>query len=113
MEEEARRGRRVSRNSDRVGCKQDKDETPDSIARGAPVVSFSIGDSAKFVFKSEGSSNKFSKIVLESGDVVVFGGKARSMLHGISKVFIGSAPKWLCGQTRLRPGRLNLTFREF
>src|SRR5512145_1365343 len=34
----------------RMGLHQDKDESPDSIARGAPVVSVSIGDAGLFLF---------------------------------------------------------------
>ena len=36
--------------SSRMGLHQDKDESPESIAAGAPVVSFSIGETAKFLF---------------------------------------------------------------
>ncbi len=34
----------------RMGLHQDKDESAESIASGAPVVSWSIGDSARFLF---------------------------------------------------------------
>src|SRR5262245_26661664 len=34
----------------RMGLHQDKDESPESIARGAPVVSVSLGDTALFRF---------------------------------------------------------------
>src|SRR5215510_14413461 len=34
----------------RMGLHQDKDEGPDSIAAGIPVVSISIGDTARFLF---------------------------------------------------------------
>src|SRR6185436_11441981 len=34
----------------RMGLHQDKDESPASIASGRPVVSVSIGDSARFLF---------------------------------------------------------------
>ena len=34
----------------RMGLHQDKDESPESIASGAPVVSVSVGDTARFLF---------------------------------------------------------------
>src|SRR5689334_22255519 len=34
----------------RMGLHQDKDESPESIAAGVPVVSISVGDTARFLF---------------------------------------------------------------
>src|SRR5438128_3723613 len=34
----------------RMGVHQDKDESPESIAAGVPVVSISLGDTARFLF---------------------------------------------------------------
>lgn len=94
-------------------CSQDKAESPDSLKRGSPVVSFSIGDSAEFCFGKERESENSEKVVLESGDVFIFGGPARMLYHGIAKVHPKTAPVDLIEKTKLRPGRLNLTFREF
>ena len=57
--------------------------------------------------------NKADKVVLESGDVLIFGGKSRHIFHGVTSVIPDSAPKTLIEETRLRPGRLNLTFRQY
>ncbi|GJP34498.1 hypothetical protein CLOM_g18939 [Closterium sp. NIES-68] len=95
-----------------LGMHQDKDEPPVSIRRGAPVVSFSVGDSADFLFGWQRDPEKAARVVLESGDVVVFGGASRLIFHGVPCVHGGTAPDWLIEETRLRPGRLNLTFRE-
>jgi DNA alkylation damage repair protein AlkB len=92
----------------RMGLHQDKDEGPDSIARGAPVVSFSIGDTARFLFGGLRRRDPVEKISLESGDAFVFGGAARLRYHGVARIEPGSAPPGLPFE-----GRINLTFREF
>ena len=48
-----------------------------------PVVSFSVGNAAMFYFKVE---EKEQEILLESGDVIIFGGPARMMSHKVHKV---------------------------
>ena len=78
-----------------------------------PVVSFSVGDSAEFLYGDQRDVNKADKVVLESGDVLIFGGKSRHIFHGVTSVIPDSAPKTLIEETRLRPGRLNLTFRQY
>jgi DNA alkylation damage repair protein AlkB len=92
----------------RMGLHQDKDESPESIARGAPVVSLSIGDAARFLFGGLRRRDPIEKLRLESGDAFVFGGAARLRYHGVSRIEPGTAPSGLPFD-----GRLNLTFREF
>jgi DNA alkylation damage repair protein AlkB len=92
----------------RMGLHQDKDESPESIAQGAPVVSFSIGDTARFLFGGLRRREPIEKIRLESGDAFVFGGPARLRYHGVSRIEPGTAPPGLPFE-----GRLNLTFRRF
>jgi DNA alkylation damage repair protein AlkB len=92
----------------KMGMHQDKDESRESIARGAPVVSFSIGDAARFLFGGLRRRDPVEKLRLESGDVFVFGGPARLRYHGVSRIEPGTAPAGLPFE-----GRLNLTFREF
>ncbi|CDO97817.1 unnamed protein product [Coffea canephora] len=99
--------------SGRLGLHQDKDESQESLRRGVPVVSFSIGDSAEFLYGDQRDINQVEKIRLESGDVLIFGGKARNIYHGVSTIFPDTAPKVLLEETNLRAGRLNLTFREY
>jgi alkylated DNA repair dioxygenase AlkB len=91
---------------------QDKDECAESLQRGAPVVSFSVGDSAEFCYGKERELTKAEKVILDSGDVLIFGGPSRMLFHGVTRIIPKSAPKELLERTNLRPGRLNLTFRE-
>lgn len=99
--------------SGRLGLHQDRDESPDSLQKGLPVVSFSIGDSADFLYGDERDVGKADKVVLKSGDVLIFGGKSRHVFHGVTAIHPNSAPKTLLEETGLRPGRLNLTFRQY
>jgi DNA alkylation damage repair protein AlkB len=92
----------------RMGLHQDKDESPESIAQGLPVVSFSIGDTARFLFGGLRRRDPVEKMVLESGDAFVFGGPARLRYHGVTRILPGTAPAGLPFD-----GRLNLTFRKF
>ncbi|KAJ9547652.1 hypothetical protein OSB04_020195 [Centaurea solstitialis] len=99
--------------SGRLGLHQDRDESSDSLSRGLPVVSFSIGDSAEFLYDDKRDVENAAKILLESGDVLIFGGKSRHIFHGVKTINPNSAPLPLLKQTMLRAGRLNLTFRQF
>lgn len=92
--------------------KQDRDESKESLCTGLPVVSFSVGDSAEFLYGDKRDIDKAKKLVLESGDVLIFGGKSRHVYHGVSSVIPNSAPPALLQAINLRPGRLNLTFRQ-
>ncbi|KAL6894334.1 hypothetical protein ACP4OV_008432 [Aristida adscensionis] len=99
--------------SGRLGLHQDKDESRTSLDKGLPVVSFSIGDTADFLYGDVRDEDKASRIDLESGDVLIFGGRSRLIFHGVANVKPKTAPTWLTDQTGLRPGRLNLTFRQY
>ncbi|MCO5592105.1 hypothetical protein L7F22_046100 [Adiantum nelumboides] len=99
--------------SGKLGLHQDRDESLESRQRGIPVVSFSIGDSAKFVYGLERDVDLADTVILESGDVLIFGGPSRMIYHGILSILPQTAPSWLSERTNLRPGRLNLTFRQF
>jgi alkylated DNA repair protein (DNA oxidative demethylase) len=92
----------------RMGLHQDKDESPASIAAGAPVVSISLGDTARFLFGGLRRKEPIQSILLESGDAFVFGGASRLRYHGVSRIVPGSSPAGLGFD-----GRLNLTFRQF
>ncbi|KAK9066555.1 hypothetical protein SSX86_013878 [Deinandra increscens subsp. villosa] len=97
----------------RLGLHQDRSESSDSIQRGLPVVSVSIGDSAEFLYGKSRDQMKVDSVLLESGDVLIFGGKSRLIYHGVKQVFPDTAPLQLLQETMLRPGRLNLTLRQF
>ena len=65
---------------------QDRDESPESLAKGLPVVSFSIGDKADLLYGDQRDVDKADKVVLESGDVLIFGGKSRHIFHGVTAI---------------------------
>ena len=92
----------------RMGLHQDKDESPASIAAGLPVVSISLGDTARFLFGGLRRREPVETMLLESGDAFVFGGPARLRYHGVSRILPGTAPPALGIE-----GRFNLTFRQF
>ena len=94
--------------SSRMGLHQDKDESARSLAEGLPIISLSIGDVAQFLFGGLRRRDPVEKILLESGDLFVFGGPARLRYHGVTRVLPGTAPSGLPFD-----GRLNLTFRQF
>jgi DNA oxidative demethylase len=92
----------------RMGLHQDKDEGERSIAAGIPVVSISIGDTARFLFGGVKRKEPVEAFPLESGDAFVFGGPARLRYHGVSRIIPGTAPPELDIS-----GRFNLTFRQY
>jgi alkylated DNA repair protein (DNA oxidative demethylase) len=92
----------------RMGLHQDKDESAASIAAGLPVVSVSLGDTARFLFGGVKRKEPVESRLLESGDAFVFGGPARLRYHGVSRILAGTAPPEL-GLS----GRFNLTFRQY
>jgi DNA oxidative demethylase len=92
----------------RMGLHQDKDESERSIAAGLPVVSVSLGDTARFLFGGLRRREPVEARLLESGDAFVFGGPARLRYHGISRIVPGTAPPELG-----LAGRFNLTFRQY
>ncbi|KAI3705854.1 hypothetical protein L1987_76102 [Smallanthus sonchifolius] len=97
----------------RLALHQDRDESSDSLKRGLPVVSISIGDTAEFLYGHTNDENKLDKVLLESGDVLIFGGKSRHIFHGVRRISPDSAPHQFNQESMLRLGRLNLTLRQF
>ena len=92
----------------RMGLHQDKDEGAGSIAAGIPVVSISLGDTARFLFGGLKRREPVTAMPLESGDAFVFGGPARLRYHGVSRITPGTAPPELG-----LAGRFNLTLRQY
>ncbi|CAL0306271.1 unnamed protein product [Lupinus luteus] len=97
----------------RLGLHQDRDESKESLQKGLPIVSFCIGDSAQFFYGDHRDVEKAENVLLESGDVLIFGGESRHVFHGVSSIIPYSAPNELLKDTGLLPGRLNLTFRQY
>jgi alkylated DNA repair protein (DNA oxidative demethylase) len=92
----------------RMGLHQDKDEHERSLAAGIPVVSVSIGDTAKFLWGGMKRRDPIEQRLLASGDAFVFGGPARLRYHGVSRIIPRTAPPELH-----LSGRFNLTFRQY
>ena len=92
----------------RMGLHQDKDESPGSLEAGLPVVSVSLGDSARFLFGGLRRKDPVMAVALQSGDAFVFGGPSRLCYHGVSRIAPGTAPPELGLH-----GRFNLTFRQY
>ncbi|XP_021731236.1 uncharacterized protein LOC110698133 isoform X2 [Chenopodium quinoa] len=97
----------------RLGLHQDRDESAESLNKGLPVVSFSVGDSAEFLYGDQRDPSKAETLILESGDVLIFGGQSRHVFHGVASIIPDTAPRFLLEETKLLPGRLNLTFRQY
>ena len=91
----------------KMGVHQDKDERPETIAAGIPIVSVSLGDAARFVIDGLSRRDPTSPVVLRSGDVLVMGGPSRLRYHGVTRILPGTAPEGT------GPGRFNLTFRQW
>ena len=89
------------RDTAKMGMHQDRDEAD----FGEPVVSISLGDDGLFRIGNLTRGGKTDSIWLSSGDVVVMGGEARKVYHGIDRTRPGSS-SLLDGA-----GRINLTLR--
>jgi DNA oxidative demethylase len=85
----------------RLTLHQDKNERDFS----APIVSVSLGLPAVFVFGGLRRNEQTQRVLLEHGDVVVWGGPARMRYHGVLPLKAGHHP--LTGGQRI-----NLTFRK-
>ncbi len=92
----------------RMGLHQDKGEGARSLDAGVPVVSLSIGDTARFLFGGLHRRHESNILMLRSGDAFVFGGPARLCYHGVSRILADTAPSALA-----TTGRINLTFRQY
>lgn len=89
-----------------LGMHTDDDESPDVLKRGTPIVSWSLGCDADFMWEEVKN-----KILLKSGDCIVFGGASRLAKHGIHKVIPHTEPQFLKSLEKPLSGRTNLTIR--
>ena len=85
----------------KLGLHQDRDEKD----AWAPIVSVSLGLPATFLWGGKKRGEPVRRMRLESGDVVVWGGPARFVYHGVAPLKAGEHP--LTGAARI-----NLTFRK-
>ena len=89
------------RDDARMGLHQDRDEADLSW----PVLSVSLGDDALFRIGNVARGGTTQSVWLRSGDVLVMGGEARLVHHGIDRIRAGSSTLLKDG------GRINLTLR--
>ena len=85
----------------KLSLHQDRDEND----AWAPIVSVSLGLPAVFLWGGKRRSDRVRRLRLESGDVVVWGGPARFVYHGVAPLHEGQHS--LTGTVRI-----NLTFRK-
>lgn len=85
----------------RLTLHQDKDERDFT----QPIVSVSLGVPATFLFGGLKRKDRPQRVLLEHGDVVVFGGPSRLCYHGVAPV--KAAQHAFAGQARI-----NLTLRR-
>jgi alkylated DNA repair protein (DNA oxidative demethylase) len=85
----------------KLGMHQDRDEKD----AWSPIVSVSLGLPATFIWGGKKRGDPVRRMRLESGDVVVWGGPARFIYHGVAPLKDGQHP--LTGAARI-----NLTFRK-
>jgi DNA oxidative demethylase len=85
----------------KLSLHQDRDEKDP----WAPIVSVSLGLPAVFLWGGKRRSDRVRRLRLESGDIVVWGGPARFIYHGVAPLADGQHP--LTGAARI-----NLTFRK-
>ena len=93
----------------KMGLHQDRDEADFS----APVVSVSLGDTARFRLGGVTRDAPATTFDLVSGDVMSLAGETRLAFHGIDRVFAGSSELLLRHPGLFASGgRLNLTMRR-
>ncbi|GLQ58175.1 alpha-ketoglutarate-dependent dioxygenase AlkB family protein [Devosia nitrariae] len=95
--------------STRMGLHQDRDEEDFS----APVLSVSLGDTARFRLGGTDRKDPTQSFLLRSGDVMLLAGDRRLAYHGVDRVLTGSS-RLLEAHPDLFPdgGRINLTMRR-
>jgi alkylated DNA repair protein (DNA oxidative demethylase) len=84
----------------KLGMHQDRHE----IDLSQPIVSVSLGLECVFLLGGLERTDKAKRILLEHGDVVVWGGPSRMRFHGVLPL----KPGW---HALTGPYRFNLTFR--
>lgn len=89
------------REAAKMGLHQDNDEADFSW----PVLSISLGDEGLFRVGNLERGGKTESMWLSSGDIVVMGGNARLLHHGIDRI------KFQSSSLLKKGGRINLTLR--
>ncbi len=89
-----------------VGSKLSLHQDTDEKDFTQPIVSFSFGLPANFLFGGSNRKDNIDKYLLENGDVLVFGGQDRMRFHGVEEV------KNVPILSKVGDIRINLTFRK-
>jgi len=95
--------------SSTLGLHKDDSESLESLNRGDPIVSFSVGATCNFQMGGLKRSNPLKTIELNSGDVLVFGGTDRLRYHGVNKIKSSILSPF---SSFLNNGRVNFTLRK-
>lgn len=90
----------------RMGLHRDEDEEDFS----APVVSVSLGDTARFRIGGLARKDPTRSFDLKAGDVLILGGDARLCYHGVDRIKPGTSD--LIGDGLPDAARINLTLRR-
>jgi len=88
-----------------VGAKLSLHQDRDENDAYAPIVSVSLGLPAVFLWGGKRRKDPVRRLLVENGDVAVWGGPARFVYHGVAPLRDGQHP--LTGKVRI-----NLTFRK-
>lgn len=88
-----------------AGSKMGLHQDMDGEVASAPIVSVSLGLHATFLLGGQSRNAAVQRLVLEHGDVLLWGGEARWMFHGVLPISKGFHPIY-------GPYRYNLTFRQ-
>lgn len=76
-----------------------------------PIVMASLGDVADFGYKLQ-KHDADRSVRLESGDVIIFGGPARDLVHALLRVYPHTAPAELHFPSPPGAGRVSVTWRD-
>jgi hypothetical protein len=89
------------------GLRWHRDTDPNDGDNREPIVSISLGNTCTFGYKKYGHSKQY--VDVRSGDVLIWGGPERNLLHCIERVTPASVPRSL--RNVVGDARLNFTFR--
>jgi len=99
--------------NEKATFKWHKDSEDPNLVRtkqGKPIISLSVGQTAIFAYKKRYEDTDYAEIKLHSGDVLIFGGPSRMIVHSVQEIVGRSMPPPII--SKMRSGRLNLTIRD-
>lgn len=93
----------------KLGLHQDNSEDLETVKSGFPIVSISIGASCIFQIGGFKRNDPCKEIQLNSGDLLVMGGKSRMRYHGVKQILRSGRIPF---SKFLNDGRINFTMRK-